>query len=216
MGHTREGLRRAKQNNKQSQQQHLHVDPSTRKGPKEGPTHFSPWSKETMQVAVDGSDSPVDVTSFVRSHEASSERLRSKVRGLVFPVAESPERNPALEERRAFLRRRNEERQYARMMASVKKPTNPHDGAGKSLKVQATVGANVFVAALASFYVGYLVSGGLVDRTSTRVVIGLGAMVFILFVEMILFMIRTYTVDTVVQRKIGSGRYQQQKKTKDD
>ena len=158
---------------------------------------------EPLQLCLGASESPVEVSSFVRDNESTTVRLRSTLRGarLVFPSKMAkPSIDPALLARRAYLTRRQEERDYAQMVSSVRKRPQQSD-AGSAFKVQATVGLNVAVAALASFYIAYIVSASLVTRPASRVLIGLGAAVFILFVEVTLYMIRTYSVEEAERAK---------------
>ena len=105
-----------------------------------------------------------------------------------------------LEERRAHLLRRQEEREYARLVGdSVDTDTNSNTVSVSKpiseIKGQISIIANMFVCAFAMFGVGYYVGAQYRYDLQTRTIFGLIGAVTILFVEMLLYIIRAYNID---------------------
>ncbi|KAJ8599362.1 hypothetical protein CTAYLR_007015 [Chrysophaeum taylorii] len=155
-------------------------------------------------------EEPIDVCELVHRLESEDKKpLRSVLRGaeLVFARREEPKPNGSLEKRRAFLRRRAEEREYDKLVASVRpKTVKPEDRVAASLQMTFTVSANMVVAPVGAFFVAFLASRTLVEKQSSRIAIGLGGAIAILFIEMILYIARAYTLETLKPKKIRAKR----------
>lgn len=147
-----------------------------------------------LRVKVAGAD-PIQVCEYVYSAENSKERLRSKNLELVFA---KDERQPSREllRRRAFLKRRNDERSYWRMVENVHpRAKPPEERVAASFKFQAIVGANMIVAPTASFFICYILARSIVKKHTSRMALGLGGAIIMLVIEMILFIVRSYTIE---------------------
>lgn len=154
-----------------------------------------------LQLKVADGAEPIEVCEYVYNEEKSKERLRSKNLQLVFA---KDEREPSRElvRRRAFLKRRNDERSYWRMVANVHpKAKPPEERVAASFKFQAIVGANMIVAPTASFFICYTLARSIVKKHTSRMAIGLGGGVIMLVIEMILFIVRSYTIEQTSKKE---------------
>lgn len=170
-------------------------------------------------------DEPIEVCELVHRLETNShsKSVRAMLSGaeLVFPRDKS-EPSRALLMRRAYLARRAEEREYDKMVASVQKKSIPPDQrVGNSIRFQATVSLNMIVAPVASFFVTYLASRSISKDMSTvrfeslklfctllcvvqRIVFGLFGAIGMLLVEMVLFITRSFALEST-SRKSARG-----------
>ena len=102
-----------------------------------------------------------------------------------------------LEERRAYLLRRQEEREYARFIGdssdfgNSSKSLSVHEPISQ-LKGQISIIANMFVCSFAMFGVGYYVGVQYKCDLQLCIMFGLIGAVLILFIEMMLYIIRTH------------------------
>uniref|UniRef100_A0A7S3NPZ3 Uncharacterized protein n=1 Tax=Aureoumbra lagunensis TaxID=44058 RepID=A0A7S3NPZ3_9STRA len=153
---------------------------------------------QPLRLKLLNKEADIEVSALLRDMETQKvssvlEFVRGSVLIFTKPGPSTPI-NSELEQRRAYLKRRAEEREYARMISSVKQ--RPHrDGFGNSLKVQFTLSANVIVAPIASFFVSYLLSRSLIQKTSHRIIAGLTGGIVMLFIELILYMARSFTIE---------------------
>jgi len=132
--------------------------------------------------------------------------LRPRLRGaaLVFaglPAAPAPD--PAVARRRAELANRAEHRAYAKLVKTVyRPPVRPEDRVAASLRHQFTVSANMVVAPVGAAGICYAISRAVgFDRPQHRVAFALLGGVAMLFIEMILFIARTYSVEAAGARR---------------
>mmetsp|Transcript_18141 Transcript_18141/g.53933 ORF Transcript_18141/g.53933 Transcript_18141/m.53933 type:complete len:189 (-) Transcript_18141:15-581(-) len=147
----------------------------------------------------------VRVDEFVHAEEQnSSGPLRARLRGasLVFAPAPAPaEPSPAVLRRRQYLQRRADHRAYDKLVSNVtQKPIPPEERVGASLRHQFSISANMVVAPVGAGVVGYRLSKEIVPD-KYRVVVGLLVGIAFLFIEMILHLIRSYSVEAALARK---------------
>ena len=120
-----------------------------------------------------------------------------------------------MEERRAYLRRRQEEREYAQFVdnkvdfSENSKSITTRESISE-IKGQISVIANMFVCAFAMFGVGYYVGVQYKCDMQTRMIFGLVGAVFMMFIEMVLYIIRTHNASVATYH---SGYTKQQHST---
>eukprot|EP00904_Undaria_pinnatifida_P009697 jgi/Undpi1/5858/HiC_scaffold_2.g01132.m1 len=128
--------------------------------------------------------------------------------GLVFP--DSPGNAASLkqgDEKRRYDERRNrllvlrEQKEYARMTSNIQRaPRETVRDIQASFKFQAGMGANMIVAVFTTFIISYWASKYIVgDNKSHRIVIGLVGAVFIMLVELLVFVTRSLKADEVLE-----------------
>jgi hypothetical protein len=130
---------------------------------------------------------------------------------LKFPSQPQPI-NIKHEERMKYLRARQEQREYTKMMAGAARPgTIPfltpksvapeHTGADHNGFRQSLVALNMVIAAGAAFIAAFYMAGTLGMSPVSKTVIGMFALVGMLFVEMILFIIRASKFEAIDERQ---------------
>ena len=145
-----------------------------------------------------------ELTPELEKESSDGKSLRAKLRGatLVFAAPAKAPRDPAAEKRRQLLASRAEHKAYASLVSSVyKPPVRPEDRIGASLRHNLSVSANMIVAPVAFFFICYLLSRTLVDKHSERVVVGLMGGIAMLFIEMVLYIARTYLTEVNSEKK---------------
>jgi len=177
-----------------------------------------------MQVVFDQDDD-------VNHHQQSAEQLQAALRrtgGLVFtPPPLSPEellqKDDLTPEERQFyqrmqrLRLRNEQTKYQKLTTNLGSMTVPQKDDGittKSMTYAASIGLNMIVAPLSFGVFMYFFAGAVLDRffpssssgskngsDIKKVIAGVVSGVIMLFIEMLLFVIRTHEMDKALRRK---------------
>ena len=141
-----------------------------------------------------------------------SGRLRDAIRGskLVFAPKEQKKTSAAVARRRNILQARAERRAYDKMVESVApRPIRPEERVATSLKHSFTVSANMVMTPVGVGAVGYRLAKHKVPEKH-RIVVALVCGVGMLFVEMILFLARTYSVEAHTakrERRAAAGRF---------
>ena len=139
-------------------------------------------------------------------------RLRETLRGskLVFAPKEQKTTSEAVARRRNILQARAERRAYDKMVESVApRPVRPEERVATSLKHSFTVSANMIMTPVGVGAVGYRLAKHKVPEKH-RIVVALVCGVGMLFVEMILFLARTYSVEAHTakrERRAAAGRF---------
>ena len=153
------------------------------------------------------------VDELVHEYETTgSGRLRDTLRGakLVFTPKEQKTTSAAVARRRNILQARAERRAYDKMVESVApRPVRPEERVATSLKHSFTVSANMVMTPVGVGAVGYRLAKHKVPEKH-RIVVALVCGVGMLFVEMILFLARTYSVEAHTakrERRAAAGRF---------
>ena len=153
------------------------------------------------------------VDELVHEYETTgSGRLRDTLRGskLVFAPKEQKKTSEAVARRRNILQARAERRAYDKMVESVApRPVRPEERVATSLKHSFTVSANMVMTPVGVGAVGYRLAKHKVPEKH-RIVVALVCGVGMLFVEMILFLARTYSVEAHTakrERRAAAGRF---------
>ena len=139
-------------------------------------------------------------------------RLRETLRGakLVFAPPQKKTTSEAVARRRNILQARAERRAYDKMVESVApRPIRPEERVATSLKHSFTVSANMVMTPVGVGAVGYRLAKHKVPEKH-RIVVALVCGVGMLFVEMILFLARTYSVEAHTakrERRAAAGRF---------
>jgi len=154
------------------------------------------------------------VDELVHEYETtgSGRRLRDTLRGskLVFAPPPPKQTSEAVARRRNILQARAERRAYDKMVESVApRPVRPEERVATSLKHSFTVSANMVMTPVGVGAVGYRLAKHKVPEKH-RIVVALVCGVGMLFVEMILFLARTYSVEAHTakrERRAAAGRF---------
>ena len=154
------------------------------------------------------------VDELVHEYETTGEkgRLRDTLRSakLVFAPKEQKTTSAAVARRRNILQARAERRAYDKMVESVApRPIRPEERVATSLKHSFTVSANMVMTPVGVGAVGYRLAKHKVPEKH-RIVVALVCGVGMLFVEMILFLARTYSVEAHTakrERRAAAGRF---------
>ena len=153
------------------------------------------------------------VDELVHEYETTgSGRLRDTLRGskLVFAPKEQKTTSEAVARRRNILQARAERRAYDKMVESVApRPVRPEERVATSLKHSFTVSANMVMTPVGVGAVGYRLAKHKVPEKH-RIVVALVCGIGMLFVEMILFLARTYSVEAHAakrERRAAAGRF---------
>ena len=139
-------------------------------------------------------------------------RLRETLRGakLVFAPPPPKQTSEAVARRRNILQARAERRAYDKMVESVApRPIRPEERVATSLKHSFTVSANMVMTPVGVGAVGYRLAKHKVPEKH-RIVVALVCGIGMLFVEMILFLARTYSVEAHTakrERRAAAGRF---------
>ena len=139
-------------------------------------------------------------------------RLRETLRGakLVFAQAPKKQTSEAVARRRNILQARAERRAYDKMVESVApRPVRPEERVATSLKHSFTVSANMVMTPVGVGAVGYRLAKHKVPEKH-RIVVALVCGIGMLFIEMILFLARTYSVEAHAakrERRAAAGRF---------
>lgn len=120
------------------------------------------------------------------------------VRGaeLVFPEPAKAQPSQALLRRRAYLSRRAEEREYERLTSSFRE--KPRENVVSSMQYQITIAANMIVAPVATFFIFYIFARAVTVHQHWRIAAGLFGLILMLVIEMILFITRSYAIETMI------------------
>ena len=154
------------------------------------------------------------VDELVYEYETTGEkgRLRDTLRGskLVFAPKEQKTTSEAVARRRNILQARAERRAYDKMVESVApRPVRPEERVATSLKHSFTVSANMVMTPVGVGAVGYRLAKHKVPEKH-RIVVALVCGIGMLFIEMILFLARTYSVEAHTakrERRAAAGRF---------
>ena len=154
------------------------------------------------------------VDELVHEYETTGEkgRLRDTLRGskLVFAPKQQKTTSAAVARRRNILQARAERRAYDKMVESVApRPVRPEERVATSLKHSFTVSANMVMTPVGVGAVGYRLAKHKVPEKH-RIVVALVCGIGMLFVEMILFLARTYSVEAHTakrERRAAAGRF---------
>ena len=154
------------------------------------------------------------VDELVHEYETTtgSGRLRDTLRGAKLVFAPKPQKttSEAVARRRNILQARAERRAYDKMVESVApRPVRPEERVATSLKHSFTVSANMIMTPVGVGAVGYRLAKHKVPEKH-RIVVALVCGVGMLFVEMILFLARTYSVEAHTakrERRAAAGRF---------
>ena len=154
------------------------------------------------------------VDELVHEYETtgSGGRLRDTLRGakLVFAHAPPKQTSEAVARRRNILQARAERRAYDKMVESVApRPIRPEERVATSLKHSFTVSANMVMTPVGVGAVGYRLAKHRVPEKH-RIVVALVCGIGMLFIEMILFLARTYSVEAHAakrERRAAAGRF---------
>ena len=154
------------------------------------------------------------VDELVHEYETTtgSGRLRDALRGsrLVFAPPPQKTTSAAVARRRNILQARAERRAYDKMVESVApRPIRPEERVATSLKHSFTVSANMVMTPVGVGAVGYRLAKHKVPEKH-RIVVALVCGIGMLFVEMILFLARTYSVEAHTakrERRAAAGRF---------
>ncbi|CBN75474.1 conserved unknown protein [Ectocarpus siliculosus] len=129
--------------------------------------------------------------------------------GLVFPDARGAasaamkhgEEKRAYQERRDRLLLLREQKEYQRMIDNIQRaPRETVRDIQASFKFQVGMGANMVVAVFTTFIISYWASKFIVgDNKSHRLVIGLVGAMFIMLVELLVFVTRSLKADEVLE-----------------
>jgi hypothetical protein len=167
---------------------------------------------------------------------AEAQRLLSSIEKAIRPTALLFERkklasssnndnNEAFQKRMTYLRQLQEEKSYLASTSNIQKQLNAHsrqdDVNVKSMMYATSVGLNMIVAPISFGVFMYFFAGSLfarffpVDATTTRsseidvrqVIAGVISGVVLLFIEMILFVIRSHELDASVRKKSRMRSY---------
>jgi hypothetical protein len=140
---------------------------------------------------------------------------------LIFPPKTPQEgdvsRRDSNSRRREDLLRRQEERDYRRMTANVSGVGASEDRASvrdiqSTIRFQAAVGFNMIIAIAGAFWTFWWFSKFFVQKESHRLAMGLAGAVFMMLLEMLIFVLRSLKADEAVarcHRRNGSGMQQQ-------
>jgi len=153
------------------------------------------------------------VDELVHEYETTgSGRLRDTLRGSKLVFAPPPQKttSEAVARRRNILQARAERRAYDKMVESVApRPVRPEERVATSLKHSFTVSANMIMTPVGVGAVGYRLAKHKVPEKH-RIVVALVCGIGMLFVEMILFLARTYSVEAHTakrERRAAAGRF---------
>jgi len=153
------------------------------------------------------------VDELVHEYETTgSGRLRDTLRGSKLVFAPPPQKttSEAVARRRNILQARAERRAYDKMVESVApRPVRPEERVATSLKHSFTVSANMVMTPVGVGAVGYRLAKHKVPEKH-RIVVALVCGIGMLFVEMILFLARTYSVEAHAakrERRAAAGRF---------
>ena len=153
------------------------------------------------------------VDELVHEYETTgSGRLRDTLRGSTLVFAPPPQKttSEAVARRRNILQARAERRAYDKMVESVApRPIRPEERVATSLKHSFTVSANMVMTPVGVGAVGYRLAKHKVPEKH-RIVVALVCGIGMLFIEMILFLARTYSVEAHAakrERRAAAGRF---------
>ena len=153
------------------------------------------------------------VDELVHEYETTgSGRLRDTLRGSTLVFAPPPQKttSAAVARRRNILQARAERRAYDKMVESVApRPVRPEERVATSLKHSFTVSANMVMTPVGVGAVGYRLAKHKVPEKH-RIVVALVCGIGMLFIEMILFLARTYSVEAHAakrERRAAAGRF---------
>ena len=148
------------------------------------------------------------------------EALQKQPLSLSYTLPPQPESNPERErfqQRLERLRLKQEEVKYSKLTHNLGKPVQDDDITTKSMTYAASIGLNMIIAPLSFGCFMYFFAGGLMDYIwpqlvsdersvrngpdIRRVIVGVISGVIMLFIEMLLFVIRTHEMDKAMRQK---------------
>lgn len=114
-------------------------------------------------------------------------------------------RNPELMKRREYLKMKQEEREYNKMVHGSESNPNVDDllkqgNQFASFKNQAAIGINMIVAVLATFGITYYIGKQLKFEKATCLGLGLAGAIVIMIIEMFLFIFRSIQIEHAYER----------------
>lgn len=122
-------------------------------------------------------------------------------------------RSPELEARLEVLRRRLEEKKYRAMVADVAPDFSRDEAAGKvgvhSFRAQASMGANVIATMLTTFAIGYYLCSVYFQNAEKALVGGIVGLTIGLLVDVIIVVLRVYSIDKHEREESNSERKHQ-------
>lgn len=149
--------------------------------------------------------------------ENDRERLEKALQhtSLVFtpkpPAVELTKEQEEYRKRMEKLSWKHEERKYSQLTSNVNKAPEKDDITTRSMTYAASIGLNMVIAPLSFGCFMYFFAGGLLDylldtdpsskSDIKRVIIGVVSGVIMLFIEMLLFVIRTHEMDEAMRKK---------------
>ena len=168
------------------------------------------------------------IQSSKTTDQRKSEQLKSldaALRGsrLVFETPQKKAADPTYEKRIERLRLKSEERMYSKLTTNLQQTVKDDDVTAKSMMYATSIGLNMVVAPISFgvfmyFFAGSIFSRFFDEKTDgedvsenidiRRVIAGVVSGVFMLFVEMILFVIRSHEIDASVRKKSKRREYQ--------
>lgn len=164
---------------------------------------------------------PIDVLCAMQLLLDDKESLLRELQETALYFTSPPKPPQDTEEKRRYraridrLRLKNEETKYSRLTINLQSGRNTDDITAKSMTYAASVGLNMIIAPLSFGCFMYFFAGGLFDyflgedfssRTTggtdiKRVIVGVVSGVAMLFIEMILFVIRTHEFEAYERKK---------------
>jgi hypothetical protein len=119
--------------------------------------------------------------------------------------------NPELAKRREYLKMKQEEREYNKMVHGTESNPNVVDALTlgnefASFKNQAAIGMNMIMAVLATFGIAYYIGSKLKYEKSTCLGLGLAAAISIMIIEMFLFIFRSMQMEHEFERPASQSK----------
>ena len=198
------------------------------------PTSFE-GARSMLKTHAGGSTLPLECIQALRylihssqtTDQRKSEQLKSldaALRGsrLVFGTPQKKSADPAYQKRLERLRLKSEERMYNKLTTNLQQTVKDDNVTTKSMMYATSIGLNMVVAPISFGVFMYFFAGSIFSRffdeqtdeedenniDIRRVIAGVVSGVFMLFVEMILFVIRSHEMDASVRKKSKRKEYQ--------
>ncbi|OQR81850.1 hypothetical protein THRCLA_11343 [Thraustotheca clavata] len=150
-----------------------------------------------------------DASAYLKAKKANegasiAEQLKNASLEYSPKVAENaPAKKAYLEKRRQYLQRRQEEKMYNKMLGKLDGPKGDADMQRemKSVTQHLSIGANMIAAMATAFFVAYYISSSLTSDETVRLLIGLGATIGMMIVEMVLYIARATKQEEIARRQ---------------
>lgn len=190
-------------------------------------------ARSMLKTCTGGSTLPLECIQALRyliqmsqtTQQRKSEQLKSldaALRGsrLVFETPQKKAADPTYQKRLERLRLKSEERMYSKLTTNLQQTVRDDDVTAKSMTYATSIGLNMVVAPISFGVFMYFFAGSIFSRffdeqddvggniDIRRVIAGVVSGVFMLFVEMILFVIRSHEIDASVRKKSKRKEYQ--------